>query len=173
MIHVIWITTAAMLAACLELAAGRFGLLIPFFLAVVFYFMIIYPASRILLLIAVFAVILDLAFARSGIVTLGIAALTVYGARLWNKHGDCHRQILQCVPGAILGFVWCGGLIIVEKLMQEPLHWRTVGACVFLIVEAAVLGAVALPAVVIVMDTIAERLNLAEYRLVQRRGERR
>ena len=173
MIHAIWIFTIAVLAVFLELMTGRYGLLVPVFLSAVFYFMTVYSRWHILVPLGIMAIVLDLSFARSGYLSLIMVAFAGYGAGAWQRHGNCTRPIFQALPGLVLGLTWGIGLIITERFELATMHWREVAASVFLCFEAIIIAAVTLPGATWLLDKIAERLGLPEYRFSQRESRRR
>jgi len=165
-----WILLVVFCALLAELAAGGFGLAVPFLAVVVFYLSTVYGWRLVTVPALLAGAVLDVTLGRHAPVTaLLVLPLVISLARFWRHEGVCRYLMVQTLPGAFLGLIQAAVLLSVESFMVERFFWRLLFHNLWVAAELCVAGMLALPSVCAALDWLARLLALPRYQEVQER----
>ena len=164
----VWLCWCAFCAVLVELVFGTYGLAVPAVAAVAYYFAVVLGWGPAFLVAAPAGYALDLILAR-GVPATPLVVVAALGLGVfWRRHGDCDEPVAQSVPGGMLGFAAGAVLMALVSLPHEPpravFGWH--GA--LLVLESTLAGAAGVPLLCRFLDACAFRLDMPQYREVQR-----
>ena len=101
----LWMTSALMTGALLEVLLGSSGVLLPLTAMVAFYFYVLRCWRQALLLSWAIGTMVDMAYGRSFPYYLVLLLLVLLIARVWKGYQMTHLYVAQAVPGIVIGAV--------------------------------------------------------------------
>ena len=165
----IWLLCCTFLAVVGEVIAGGYGVVLPVFPVVAFYFTVVLGWRPTVAWLLVMGSVLDLALGRGVPVSLvalpGIQAFAMF----WRRHGDCRRRGPQAVAGFMAGLI-SGGLTLALVVLPGA-RWNAglAGEGLGLLGEAALGGALLLPLLCVALDAAADHMVFYSYQQVRDR----
>jgi uncharacterized protein YqgC (DUF456 family) len=163
----IWVMCCAFLALVSERLVGDYGLALPVFPVVVFYFTVVLGWRPTAVLFLAFGTVLDLAFGRDLPVAVLEVILVQVLARYWRRHGDCRHGGAQAVAGFVVGA--CCGLLELLLLVLPGARWEPslAGEAACALSEVAFGATLLLPLLRAWLDAAAEHMVFDCYNQVR------
>jgi len=146
-----------------ELAVGNLGLFAPLLAVAVFYAGNAFRWEQVLPLAVIVIAAHEAFLARQFAPGIVLLAPTIAAARLWTRHGNREALPLQALPGAAVGLVWGIGVTAAESLRDGALAAMPWRHHLWLLLQAALAGALALPLICAVCDRLARKAFLPRY----------
>jgi hypothetical protein len=162
MIHLPYIFLLMFISIFCELFFGSFGIIIPFAAVIIFYLTMIFNLQTGIILAVTAGFLIDILYGRMLFISPVTLSITAFFSIFWLRKGVVSRIHLQMLPGGTVSFIYAFPLVIVNYFLYER------GFFLFfidmLIVSSAVFfGAVLLPIVILLLDTVNAKLKINLY----------
>ena len=155
---------SAVTAVLLELAFGTWGLFLPALAILAFYGAVTYGWRAATVTAILSATVLDVVLGHEHM-SATLLMIPITGLAVpWRTHGTLHHTAVQVVIGFAVGLLYSAGLVVSESLLIEHWNWALVRHNALLLLEAAALGALLFPVLVLVLDGCGAVADLPTYR---------
>ncbi len=162
MIHIPYIFLILFFSIFLEIFFGAYGLIVPFTAIAIFYLSITYNTKTGIILAIITGGILDISYGRYYCISPIVLSMVSLFALFWLKKGELKNIQLQIIPGASIGFIYAlPSLAIKYCLYEEGVYHFFVNILILLL--TIILGAILLPIVILIMDSINKKLKIKTY----------
>lgn len=159
----VWMTSALLVGAIIELLVGRQGILLPLTAMVCFHFGVMRCFRQALCLGWCAGVALDLAYGRPFPLHLVMIPVIIGLARLWRNYQLTHLLPLQAVPGLFLGLVMGGVPAVVAWFELVKPTGLDALLMLWQAVRCALVSAVGLPLCCWLLDALSDRLGQTRF----------
>lgn len=158
MFAAIFIFLSLFLAIYLEVLVGSMGIIIPLTALSVFYFSVAF-GWRMGLFIGLFAgTILDMLYGRAFLLSPYTMLAVAIFSFFWLHQGEPESVLLYFLPGAISAFISVFPLLLVNSI-----YYGGVLSNFFMLVFSSIAGAMLLPIMIPIYDSLARKLGLLQY----------
>lgn len=151
------------LSVLMELILGNFGLIIPLSACAVFYFTVSAGTGAGLICATLAGGTIDSILCRPFPLTAILLLMVAGLAALWLNRVDTKSMILHLIPGAVLALIYTLPLLSAANIGMGVSLYSLIRDFSTFIISVSI-SSVLLPLVIMLLDSISEKLELELYR---------